>query len=129
MEIYQITTAIERLKLIDLNQPEQIDSTNMGESFIDLGNFDGGSVSLIKYAGETPWERHVDGDEFFLLLDGELQVTLLEETATEFLLTKGDTCIIPRNVWHRSKAASQVTLLALIASEHGPVSTAEDPRF
>ena len=129
MEIYQISTEIDRLELIDLNQPEQADSVEVRSSFTNLGDFDGGSVSLIKYAGETPWERHADGDEFFLLLDGELKVTLLEETVTEFVLTKGDTCIVPRNIWHRSKADPQVTLLALIASEHGPVSTAEDPRI
>ncbi|MGD1918868.1 MAG: cupin domain-containing protein [Pleurocapsa sp.] len=129
MEICQITTAIDRLRLIDLNQPKQADSIDVRSSFINLGDFDGGSVSLIKYAGETPWERHADGDEFLLLLDGELKVTLLEEAATEFLLTKGATCIIPRNVWHRSLADPQATLLALIASEHGPVSTAEDPRI
>ena len=129
MEIHQIAKVIDRLKLIDLNQQEQADSIDVRSSFVNLGSFDNGSVSLIKYAGETPWERHADGNEFFLLLEGELLVTLLEETTTEFLLTKGDICIIPRNVWHRSKSDSQVTLLALIASEHGPVSTAEDPRI
>ncbi|MBE9045856.1 cupin domain-containing protein [Pleurocapsales cyanobacterium LEGE 10410] len=129
MKIFKIPMLLDRLPLIDLNQANSKDSADVRSSFIDLGEFDRGSVSLIKYAGETPWERHVDGNEFFYLLEGELRVTLLREDLQEFVLTKGDTCIVPRNVWHRSKADSQVTLLALIASEHGAVSYAEDPRI
>ena len=129
MEIFKIPTLLDRLPLIDLNKINSENSAEMRSRYINLGEFDRGSVSLIKYAGETPWERHVDGDEFFYLLEGELRVTLLTEDSQEFILTKGDTCIVPRNVWHRSKADSQVTLLALIASEHGPVSYAEDPRI
>ena len=128
MEIFKIATLLDRLPLIDLNRILQGDFAEMESSYINLGEFDRGSVSLIKYAGETPWDRHVDGDEFFYLLEGELRVTLLQENPQEFVLTTGDTCIVPRNVWHRSKADFQVTLLALIASNHGPVSYDQDPR-
>ncbi|PSB09519.1 hypothetical protein C7B62_12975 [Pleurocapsa sp. CCALA 161] len=129
MEIFKIPTLLDRLPLIDLNRIESEAAAEVRSSFINLGEFDRGTATLIKYAGETPWERHVDGDEFFYLLEGELRVTLLTEDMQEFVLTSGDTCIVPRNVWHRSKADSQVTLLALIASEHGAVSYAEDPRI
>ena len=33
----------------------------------------------MSYTGQTPWERHPDGDELLLALDGELEVTTLTD--------------------------------------------------
>ncbi|MEM9274931.1 MAG: cupin domain-containing protein, partial [Cyanobacteria bacterium P01_F01_bin.143] len=104
-------------------------SIEIESAFVNLGSFDQGSVFLGKWCGQTPWEFHPDGDEFLLILEGNLLVTLLKDDySQEILMDKGSTCIIPRAIWHRSRADFPVTLLAIIGSQHGAVSFAQDPR-
>lgn len=127
MQTYNLEALIPELSLLALeNNPTPAE---MESSFLNLGSFDDGSVFLGKWSGQTPWELHPDGDEFLLVLEGNLLVTLLVEDYTqEILVDRGTTCIIPRAVWHRSRADSPVTLLAIIGSQHGAVSRALDPR-
>ena len=127
MQIYNLEALIPKLSLLALeNNPTQ---TEIESAFLNLGSFDNGSVSLGTWSGQTPWELHPDGDEFLLILKGSLLVTLLKDDySQEILMDKGTTCIIPRGVWHRSRADSPVTLLAIIGSQHGAVSFACDPR-
>ncbi|MGD1917578.1 MAG: cupin domain-containing protein [Pleurocapsa sp.] len=128
MHTHNLEALIAHIPLLDLeNNPTQVE---MESSFMNLGSFDDGSVFLGKWSGQTPWELHPDGDEFLLILEGNLIVTLLQEDCSqEILVDKGTTCIIPREVWHRTQADSPVTLLAIIGSRHGAVSVAKDPRI
>lgn len=127
MKTHDIQALITQLPLLALNNnPSQAE---IESSFINLGLFDSGCVSLGKFSGETPWELHPDGDEFIFILDGKLIVTLLDtDNSQEIIVNQGNSCIIRRNVWHRNRADSPVTLLAVMASQHGGVSFAEDPR-
>ena len=49
------------------------------------------------------WEMHPAGDEVVCLLSGAIDV-VLDETAGERVvaLEAGQTCIVPRGVWHRA---------------------------
>jgi mannose-6-phosphate isomerase-like protein (cupin superfamily) len=49
------------------------------------------------------WEMHPAGDEIVCLLSGAIDV-VLDETAGERVvaLEAGQTCIVPRGVWHRA---------------------------
>ena len=70
------------------------------------------------FAGTSPWERHVEGDELFYVCEGEVEVTLLhedDEGRDEVVVPTGSIFVIPRNRWHRSTA-------------RGPVSFEDDPR-
>ncbi len=94
-----------------------------------LGSFDQGDITVNRFSGRSPWERHVDGDELFHVLDGEVEVTLLgKDDSTRVTLPERSIFVIPRGTWHRADARRVVTLLTLRGSDHGPVSFAEDPR-
>lgn len=98
-------------------------------SFHDFGQMDRGSASVGIWHGQTPWEYHQEGDEFLLVLQGEVTVTLLvDDQEKAYPLVKESVFIVPARVWHRSQAEHPVTLLSVLASPHGPVSYAEDPR-
>lgn len=45
-----------------------------------------------------------------------------------YQLNKDDVFIVPAGVWHRSCAEQPVTLLSVLASTHGPVSYAKNPK-
>ncbi|MEM6447660.1 MAG: cupin domain-containing protein [Cyanobacteria bacterium P01_D01_bin.123] len=124
--IHQIDQIAPTLVPLDLHQPLSLE--RLGESFSELGSVDKGSASVGTWFGQTPWENHA-GDEFLYVLDGEVSITLLRnDTPEDYRLVPGSVFIVPAQVWHRSHAEQPVTMLAVLASPHGPVSYAGDPR-
>ena len=115
-------------------QPANLDTDTLEQiraSGANLGSFDGGDITLSRWSGTSPWERHVDGDELFYVLDGEVEFTLLtgESASEKVAVAKGSVFVIPRATWHRAFAGKATTLLSVRATDHGPVSFAEDPRL
>ena len=95
-----------------------------------LCDFDESMAGLIRFAGETPWERHPN-DELLFVLAGEVDVTLLHEEGppTSTSLAEQSLLVVPRGLWHRQRSDSGVTLLFVSAKEGDDVSWAEDPRI
>jgi len=74
------------------------------------------------------WERHPDGDELLYVLEGELEMTLLRESTSEQAsLNPGSLFVVPKGVWHRPYAKTDVRLL-YVTPARTETSTAEDPR-
>lgn len=59
---------------------------------------------------ETQFHEHLDSDETFIVLSGELEV-FSDENAT--LLKKGDLFTVPQGVSHRVKVSREVKLIIL----------------
>jgi quercetin dioxygenase-like cupin family protein len=74
------------------------------------------------------WERHPDGDELLYIIAGELEMTLLLESVPEQTsLHPGSLFVVPKGVWHRPYARTDVRLL-FVTPARTETSTAEDPR-
>ena len=60
-------------------------------------------VRIAHVRGEHVWHVHDDTDEFFLVLDGEFDVSLrdAEGTETTVPLRRGDVFVVPRGTVHR----------------------------
>ena len=98
-------------------------------SFLDITSFNGNSIGACRVSGESPvWEMHPDTDEFFYILDGEFQVTLLtDEGPVTHTAGAGCTFVVPRGIWHKPAAPEGASFMYLTpgTSLH---SDAEDPR-
>ncbi|MFE6926102.1 cupin domain-containing protein [Nocardia sp. NPDC057663] len=70
-------------------------------------------VRLAKVRGEHLWHAHHDTDEFFLVLDGTLDIDLREPEAPPRRVTlhRNDTYVVPRGVDHRPSSADGATLM------------------
>lgn len=69
-------------------------------------------VRVAKVAGEHVWHVHEDTDEFFLVLDGELRISLREpEGERTVLLPKGSVFTVPQGTEHRPYAPSGAEIL------------------
>ncbi|MEV0077683.1 cupin domain-containing protein [Nocardia neocaledoniensis] len=70
-------------------------------------------VRLAKVRGEHLWHAHHDTDEFFLVLDGSLDIDLREPGAAprRVTLCRNDTYVVPRGVDHRPSSTEGATLL------------------
>lgn len=60
-------------------------------------------VRIAHARGEHLWHVHEDTDEFFLVLDGQFEVTVRDAAGTEttVVLRQGDTFVVPRGTEHK----------------------------
>lgn len=95
----------------------------------ELGSLNDSTLGVIRFSGETPWERHPSGDELLQVIEGAVDVTVLSDDGpVEATVAAGAVFIVPRGLWHRQRPHGAVTLLfatPALGSEH---SWAVDPR-
>jgi quercetin dioxygenase-like cupin family protein len=129
MKTLQISSIATSLPEANLDDPETTyDDVRAATSI--LGQFDQGEVTVTRFAGQSPWERHLDGEEFFFVLEGSIEFLLLPDHGAEWrsAASKGDGFIVPRGCWHRTHASSGTAAIVVRASDHGPVTFVDDPR-
>ncbi len=91
-----------------------------------IGNL---TLGVMSYTGLTPWERHPDGDELLLALDGELEVTTLtDDGPVTRKLRAGEAFVCPQGLWHRQFAEKSVSMLYGTPIDTSEISMADDPR-
>jgi mannose-6-phosphate isomerase-like protein (cupin superfamily) len=67
-------------------------------------------VMVVKVQGEFVWHKHDETDDFFLVLDGELDVRLRDRVVT---LRAGELFVVPRGVEHQPCAAREAHILLI----------------
>lgn len=77
-------------------------------------------LKLVRIQGEFVWHTHDDTDELFLVLDGELTISLRDR---DVLVRAGELFVVPRGVEHRPRADGEVR--AMLIEPVGVVNTGE----
>ncbi|WP_425467928.1 cupin domain-containing protein [Paracoccus aurantiacus] len=75
-----------------------------------MTEFNGHDVMVVKVVGEFNWHSHPDTDDFFLVLDGEIDIQLRDRVVT---LKKGEMFVVPKDVEHRPVARTEAHLLLI----------------
>lgn len=75
-----------------------------------LTQFNGHDVMVAKLHGPFIWHKHDDTDDFFLVLNGTLNIELRDRTIT---LRAGELFIVPKGVEHRPVASEEVHVLLI----------------
>ena len=65
---------------------------------------------LAKIEGEFVWHSHVDTDEVFVVLAGEMDIELREGKVS---LTRGEMFVVPRGVEHKPFARNECQILLI----------------
>ncbi|HET6288694.1 MAG TPA: cupin domain-containing protein [Amycolatopsis sp.] len=69
-------------------------------------------VRLAKVAGEHVWHVHEHTDEFFLVLDGTLDIALREEGGERVVtLPRGSVFVVPHGTFHKPSSVDGASLL------------------
>ena len=94
-----------------------------------LGSFDDANIGIGRYIpGASPWERHNNGDELLLILDGSVRIEVLDgDSSARTTLPEGALFVVPRGRWHQLVAEAPVHILYLSPSEDGVERTREHP--
>ena len=67
-------------------------------------------IMVVKVRGEFPWHKHDNTDDFFLVLEGQLEVRLRDRSV---VLGPGELFVVPRGVEHQTFAGQQASLLLI----------------
>ncbi|MDG4798333.1 cupin domain-containing protein [Micromonospora sp. WMMD1082] len=65
-------------------------------------------IRVAKVRGEHVWHTHDHTDEFFLVLDGELTISLRDRTV---VLRRGDVFTVPRGTEHKPSSPGGASIL------------------
>jgi mannose-6-phosphate isomerase-like protein (cupin superfamily) len=84
-----------------------------------VAEFNGHDVMVAKICGEYQWHVHADTDDFFLVLQGTVEIDL--PGGTTVTLQPGQLYVVPRGVQHRPRASAEAHIL-LIESTGTPNS-------
>src|SRR5262245_7014740 len=94
-----------------------------------LGSLDKATIMVTKFAGLAPWERHPDGDELIVVLEGGGDITVLTESGPVVSeLRPGRLFVCPKGLWHRAHAQPAMVALYVTPLGGGEHSWADDPR-
>ena len=98
-------------------------------TFLDLVPFNGKFFGTVAITGRNPgWEMHPDTDEFFYIVEGEAEITLLDEGEPHHhVAPAGSSFVIPKGIWHKPEAPKGTKLIYFTPGE-SLQSDAEDPR-
>jgi mannose-6-phosphate isomerase-like protein (cupin superfamily) len=72
--------------------------------------FNDNDVMVVKVQGEFIWHKHDNTDDFFLVLEGHLDIRLRDRTVP---LGPGELFVVPRGVEHQPYAEREVKLLLI----------------
>jgi len=95
------------LRLLDVGA----EAAAVGDEWVNqtLTTVNDSVVRLGVVEGEFHWHKHDDEDEFFLVLDGELEIEV--EGRETFVLGPKQGVTIPRGVMHRPRAPRRTVIV------------------
>ncbi len=71
-----------------------------------LSEYRDGGAFVATFAGNSEWERHVNGDELVFAVEGETELILfIDGEEARNTLQEGELLIVPQNTWHRFETA------------------------
>jgi mannose-6-phosphate isomerase-like protein (cupin superfamily) len=94
-----------------VNIPEKLASFSDHWAPRIVARYNGNDIMVVRVEGEFVWHSHDDTDDFFLVLDGELDIELRDRTVA---LGPGELFVVPKGVDHRPVARRGEVKLLLI---------------
>ncbi len=104
------------MEIADLKQ--LLDAHDDGD-FIDAARFNEHAFGTCRITGVSPyWEMHPETDEFFYVLEGTFELTMLYDSGTEVKsVPAGSVAVVPKGIWHRPAAPEGAAFLYFTPGE------------
>ena len=98
------------------------------DAFSRVETFGHGGIFVGRFSGQSPWERHRNGDELVHVLEGEVDITVLTDgEPVRATLRAGSIFVVPQGLWHRQLTRGEVEMMTA-TPQPTDVSWADDPR-
>jgi len=114
---------------MELTDIRKLLNDNPAGSFLEFGSFNGRSFGTCDVTGVSPgWEMHPDTDEFFYVLEGTVEITLLESARSKhYVAPLGTAFVVPQGIWHKPGAPGGAKFIHFTPGE-SLYSESSDPR-
>lgn len=73
-----------------------------------IGQMNNYQFKIVKIQGEFVWHKHIDTDETFIVLKGDMSIDFRDGTVT---LSQGEMFIIPKGVEHKPYAQKECEII------------------
>lgn len=97
------------MKPINLNQKLAMFDSHWDPHVIS--KYNDNEVMVVKFKGEFPYHKHDRTDDFFLVLEGEMEMDIEGEAPRK--IAAGEMFIVPQGVVHRPRATNEVKVLLI----------------
>lgn len=109
-----LTEALDRLEHLPNRSPEMAFSGGAEEAFAEVSRYRDGAIFVGFYSGSSEWERHPNGEEIVLVLEGSTTLVLFVDGAEErSQLEANELVVVPANTWHRFERSSEVKIMTV----------------
>lgn len=82
-----------------------------------IANYNDNDVMVAKFSGEFHWHSHPDTDDFFLVINGDVEIDLPDRTIS---LKPGELFVVPAGMEHRPRAVNGEAAVLLIEPKGTP---------
>ena len=111
LTILDMNAEFAKLKMLQGRRPETPEAERQG-AFARLAPYRDSAINAAKFSGESPWERHPNGDEIVQIVDGAVTFHIMtDDGPLSYPLKAGMVVIVPQGAWHRFEAPDGVSLL------------------
>lgn len=76
-----------------------------------VADYNDNDVMVVKFMGEYPFHKHDTTDDFFYVLEGEMEMDIEGEPPRT--VKAGELFVVPKGVVHRPRAKSEVKVLLI----------------
>ncbi|MEM8489811.1 MAG: cupin domain-containing protein [Pseudomonadota bacterium] len=76
-----------------------------------IANYNENEVMVVKFKGEYPFHKHDTTDDFFYVLEGEMEMDI--EGEPSHTVKAGELFVVPRGIVHRPRAEKEVKVLLI----------------
>ena len=73
---------------------------------------------LVKFQGDFVWHSHIDTDEVFIVIKGEMAIDFLDNSV---VLRSGEMLVVPKGIEHKPRAAEECNIM--LVESAGTVNT------
>ena len=82
--------------------------------FATLTPYRDGAIFVAHYAGNSEWERHGNGDEIVMVIEGDTTLILLiDDEEVPHHLSASEFLVVPQGIWHRFETPTGVKVMSV----------------
>lgn len=97
------------MKTVNLNEKLRQFSSHWDPHVI--ADYNENDVMVVKFIGEYPFHKHDTTDDFFYVLEGEMEMDIEGEPSRT--VKAGELFVVPKGIVHRPRASKEVKVLLI----------------
>ena len=114
IEKKSLADILNRLTYLPNRTPEMAFNGGAELAFSEVAPYRNGAIFVGHYSGDSEWERHPEGDEIVMCIEGRTTIVLLVNGEQHRIdLNSDELVVVPQGCWHRFEGSVQLKVLGV----------------